>query len=134
MKVAIGLEAAFYIMWLWHQGKIFFEHSVSFSQDALHVVAGVLVLLAAGLLLRKPISSWWSWLTVLVFTHINEFIDLSVEKWPVPAMQYGEGFKDVLLTMFLPTVLMIYARLLPSLYRRAHSSAELEDNESQSGE
>ena len=41
----------------WHQGKLFIEHSVSFSHDALHMLVGVLLWLAIALLLRRPITS-----------------------------------------------------------------------------
>jgi hypothetical protein len=104
------------LMWTWHEWKLFFGHSVSFSTDSAHVIGGVLIQLTAAFLLRKPLSSWWPWFVVLVFALINEFIDLWVEKWPEPAMQYGEGFKDLLLTMLLPTVLLLSVRIFPSLY------------------
>lgn len=108
-----GESGAETLMWSWHKWKLFFEHSVSFSQDAVHVIAGVIILIAVALLLRKPLSSWWPWLAALLFTCINEFIDLWVERWPEPAMQYGEALKDLMLTMFLPTALLLSARLLP---------------------
>lgn len=118
------------LMWSWREGKIFLEHSVAFSQDALHVVAGVVVLLATALLLRKPISDKWPWLTVFLLTFVNEYIDIAVEKWPDPAMQYGEGFKDLLLTMFLPSVLMLTGRFLPGLYQAVPASPETQHGES----
>ena len=106
------------LIWAWHEWKLFFERSIAFSQDAVHVIAGVLVQFAAALVLRKPISSWWPWLVVLAATFVNEAIDLRVETWPDSWMQYGEGFKDLLLTMLLPTLLMAAARWAPQLFRR----------------
>lgn len=105
------------LLWSWHEAKLFLEHSVTFSSDALHVIASVVVLLLVGLLLRKPVTSWWPWIVVLVSTLINEFVDLWVEEWPEPGMQYGEGAKDLLLTMFLPTLLLVTSRKFPRLYR-----------------
>lgn len=105
------------LLWSWHEAKLFLEHSVTFSPDALHVIASVVVLLLVGLLLRKPVTSWWPWIVVLVSTLINEFVDLWVEEWPDPGMQYGEGAKDLLLTMFLPTLLLVTSRKFPRLYR-----------------
>jgi hypothetical protein len=32
-------------------------------------------------------------------------------------MQYGEGARDLLLTMLLPTILMVAARLRPDVFR-----------------
>ena len=35
---------------------------------------------------------------------INEANDFRVEIWPDPGMQFGEAAKDVVLTMFIPTL------------------------------
>lgn len=104
------------IMSFWLESKMFIERSIAFSQDAIHVIVGVLLMLVTALLVRKPLSSCWPWLVVLVSAIMNEGIDLWVEKWPDAGMQYGEGFKDLLLTMLLPTVLVLTSRALPQLY------------------
>jgi hypothetical protein len=41
------------------------------------------------------------------------------EQWPDPGQRYGEGAKDVLLTLFVPTVIMFAARFRPDLFRQA---------------
>ena len=105
-------------MMSWYQAKIFIEHAIFFSSDALHVIAGVLVWLVLALALRKPISSWLPWLGLLILLLLNEGVDLWVERWPIPAMQYGESAKDLLLTMTLPALLMVAARLRPQLFTR----------------
>ncbi len=102
----------------WHQSKLFIEHSATIDHDALHVLVGVLLSLAFGLILRRPLTSWLPWLGVLAVILWNEAVDLWVERWPDPGQQYGEGAKDLVLTMFLPTVLMITARVRPELFRR----------------
>ena len=101
----------------WYQGKLFIEHSLSVSHDSLHVIVGVLLWVAMGLVLRCPLTSWRPWLWLLAAILWNETVDLWVERWPDPGMQYGEGAKDVLLTMGLPTILMWAARVLPDLFR-----------------
>ena len=106
----------------WYQAKLFVEHSVAASNDSLHVIIGVLVQLAAALLLQRPVSSWRPWLVVLVLILWNESVDLWVERWPQPGMQYGEGARDIVLTMLLPTVLLLAARLRPDLFR-GHSAS-----------
>lgn len=105
------------LLWSWHETKLFLEHSVAFSSDALQVIASVVVLFLVGLVLRKPVTSWWPWTVVLGSTLINEVIDLWVEEWPDPGMQYGESAKDLMLTMFLPTLLLITSRKFPRLYQ-----------------
>jgi hypothetical protein len=101
----------------WHQGKLFIEHAVQISHDSLHVIVGVLVWLTAALFARKPVTSWVPWLWVLAFILWNETVDLWNEQWPDAGMQYGEGAKDVVLTMLLPTLLMFAARTRPDLFR-----------------
>lgn len=105
----------FAAMWTWQQWKRFVEHSVAFSSDSLHVIVGVLLLLGVALALRKPISSWRPWLVLLVLIGVNEFVDLSLGRWPQLELRYAESVKDLLLTMFLPTLLLLAARWRPTL-------------------
>jgi hypothetical protein len=101
----------------WHEGKLFIEHSVSINHDALHVIVGVLVWLIMGAVTRRPLSALRPWLWLLAIIGWNETVDLWVEQWPDAGMQYGEGAKDLVLTMFLPTVLLLALRFWPSLFR-----------------
>jgi hypothetical protein len=101
----------------WHQGKVFIEHSVSFSHDSIHVLSGVLLWLVFALALRRPLTARLPWLCVFAVILWNEAVDLWVEQWPDPGQQYGEGAKDLLLTMALPTLLMWAARVRPDLFR-----------------
>jgi hypothetical protein len=43
-------------------------------------------------------------------------VDLSIGHWPRRSLQYGESVKDFLLTMFLPTMLLLTVRLRPRLF------------------
>ena len=78
--------------------------------DALHVVLGVLLQLAGAALFRRTLADWSPWLFVAGLLLINEAHDLWVEQWPERGMQYGEGAKDVLLTLLVPTLLLWLAR------------------------
>ncbi len=118
------------VMWSWTETKELIEHSIGFSLDSLHVIAGVLILLAAALLLRKPVSTMRPWLVVLVLACANEFIDLSY-RWPSPSIQFGESIKDLLLTMLLPTVLLLASRIYPRIFE---SGGLAEGEPSQSGD
>jgi hypothetical protein len=86
--------------------KAFLERASSVSMDAMHVIGGVVLFVAFAVLLRRPITSWLPWVCLLMVVFVNELADLTVEKWPNPAEQFGEAAKDVLLTMLLPTLLM----------------------------
>jgi hypothetical protein len=103
-------------IWSWYETKLFVERSIAFSSDSLHVLAGVVVQLAAGLVLKRPISNWRPWLVVFVLACFNELVDLKFDYWPMRALQYGESARDLILTMALPTVLLIVARRAPKLF------------------
>jgi ABC-type branched-subunit amino acid transport system permease subunit len=101
----------------WHQAKLFLEHLVAISNDALHVIIGVVVQLVIALVLKWSVSSVRPVLVVLALAAWNEIVDLWTERWPEPGMQYGECAKDVAVTILLPLVLMFAARLRPELFR-----------------
>lgn len=105
----------------WHQGKLFVEHALAISHNSLHIFVGVLLWIAIGLLLRRPLTSWMPWLWVFAAILWNETVDLWVEQWPDPGQQYGEAAKDLILTMAVPTLIMIAARYRPDLFRAAAS-------------
>ncbi len=101
----------------WHQGKLFIEHAVSISHDLLHLIVGVLVWIVVALVSRRPLTAWVPWAWTFAFIFWNETVDLWVERWPDAGMQFGEGAKDLALTMLLPTLLMLAARARPDLFR-----------------
>ena len=101
----------------WHEGKLYVEQSVAVSNDALHVLVGVVVWLGLAVVLRRPLSSWLPWAGVAVLLLWNEVVDLFVEQWPDAAQQYGEGAKDLLLTLLVPTLIMLAVRYRPQLFR-----------------
>ncbi len=105
----------------WYQLKLFAEHTLGVSMDSLHVIVGVIIQFGAAMALRTQVTRWRPWLIVLAVEHDNEWAALHVEKWPDPAMQYGEGAKDILLTMLLPTLILAAGRLSPALLARRAS-------------
>lgn len=100
----------------WIAAKTFVEHAFGVSNDALHVIAGVCLQLLFASLLRVSASSLWPWLILLVIEAANEWNDFQIEVWPVAAMQWGEAAKDVLLTMALPTMMLLVVRYVPHLF------------------
>jgi hypothetical protein len=101
----------------WHEGKVFLEHSLTISHDALHILVGVAVWLVLAAVLKRGIGSWLALGLLLALTLWNEAVDLSTEHWPGRAHQLGEGAKDVLLTLSVPVLLMLAARIRPGLFR-----------------
>ena len=102
----------------WFEWKMVLEHSVAFHDDALHVIAGVIVQLAAAAVLRLSLARLGPWFVVLALELLNEWSDLRWELWPLPqrSAQLGEGLKDIVLTMALPTVLLLLTRFYPRLF------------------
>lgn len=105
----------------WYQIKLFLEHASGISMDALHILVGFAVFLIAALALRRSVADPLPWLATLALEIGNEAYDLTVELWPDPGSQLGEGAKDIALTMALPTLLLLVARWRPNLLARPTS-------------
>jgi len=105
-------------MSLWYQFKLLAEHALGISMDALHILVGVALQFVFAALFRTSLASWRPWCCVLLLLLLNEAGDLWIEQWPEPAMQYGEGLKDVVVTMVVPTVLLLLVRVRPALFGR----------------
>jgi hypothetical protein len=94
----------------WYQIKLLIEHASGISMDALHILVGFVLFVLAARLLKTSVASPRPWLVLLMLELLNEAYDLYVEIWPNLATQLGEGIKDILLTMILPTLLAILVR------------------------
>jgi hypothetical protein len=112
MGAAVGAAMA-----SWHDGKLFIEESLPVGHDSLHVMVGVLLWLVVGLVTRWPLSARGPWLCLLAVILWNESVDLFSARWPHPDGQYGEGAKDVLITMLVPSALLFAIRVRPDLFR-----------------
>lgn len=99
----------------WYQLKVFAQHATGISMDALHVIIGVVLQLLVALLFKSSVARGMPLLVVLAFALINEANDFWIEIWPEPAMQFGEAAKDIVLTMFVPTLIFLIARRRPKL-------------------
>ena len=99
----------------WYQLKLFAQHSTGVSMDALHVVVGVILQLLIAMLFRSSLARPMPLLALFALELVNEANDYRVEVWPDPGMQFGEAVKDVILTMFIPTLIFLVARRRPKL-------------------
>lgn len=107
MFARIGIE--------WVTIKQAIEQTVAFAPETLHVVVGVVIQLVAAAVFRTSIARPLPWLVVLALELSNEATDFWVEVWSNRTEQAAGGVNDVVLTMFLPTVLVFVARCYPSL-------------------
>jgi hypothetical protein len=100
----------------WHQLKLFAEHAITIDHDALHVILGLVIWLVLCLVLRRTITETRPLLWTFAIAFWNEAVDLWTELWPDAGMQFGEGAKDLILTIFVPAVVMVFARFAPRLF------------------
>lgn len=109
----------------WSETKIIIaELSGGMSNDAIHVLVGVAIQLALAAALRVSVAHWLPWFAVLALAVGNEYYDLHQEIWPSRDLQIGESVKDVLLTIAVPTVLLLAARFTPRLLVRPADAGE----------
>ena len=101
----------------WYQIKLFLEHASGISMDAWHILIGFILFLLAAFVLKRSVAHPLPWLAVLLLEIANEAYDLHVELWPDAGSQLGEGFKDIAMTMALPSLVMLIARLKPELLK-----------------
>ncbi|HMC91561.1 MAG TPA: hypothetical protein VKI45_03785 [Allosphingosinicella sp.] len=113
-----GNAAAAAIPHDWHQAKEWLEHAIGLNMDALHIYFGLGILVAAALILRRPLRSPLPWLVLLLLELGNEYYDWTYEVWPGPErqIQAAEGIRDIWNTMAVPTFLLVASRWFPSLF------------------
>lgn len=80
------------------------------SKDALHIHIGLIIFLVASLVLRRPLSSWIPWLSLLAFEVVNEFMDAFHMHGGPSRMEIAGSLKDILNTMFWPTMMLLVLR------------------------
>lgn len=114
-KLLAALEPVFLS---WAESKLAFEQSVPVGDAWIHLIVGPVIFLLSALVMRKPISSWHPWFVVLALTMLNEIIDLVVGIWPRRTPRYGDTVSDFLLTMAIPTLLLVLARYSAGRKRR----------------
>ena len=100
----------------WGQAKTFIERLVGVGNDALHVLIGALLIFVFAAAMRTTVRDVRPGIAVFLLALLNEWHDLRAETWPNRSMQYGEGAKDILLTVAVPALLLVLARLWPGLF------------------
>jgi hypothetical protein len=94
----------------WVDHKMRLVEAVGLTNDAMHIHVSLLILFVAALVLRRRPDSVWCWLAVFVAELFNEYADLR-------GLAPGEATMDAALhdiynTMFWPTVIVLFGRLL----------------------
>lgn len=117
----------------WGQAKTFIERLVGVGNDALHVLIGALLIFVFAAAMRTTVRDVRPGIIVFLLALLNEWHDLRAETWPDRSMQYGEGVKDVILTIAVPALLLVLARWCPGLFGPAKSRQEAPGQDSADG-
>ncbi|MBN9317264.1 MAG: hypothetical protein J0I99_16090 [Devosia sp.] len=80
------------------------------TKDALHIHIGLAIFLGVALVFRRSLASWIPWLALLAFELANELMDIFHLHKGAIGFEMGDSLKDILNTMFWPTVVLIAAR------------------------
>lgn len=102
----------------WLAFKRVLVEAADIDRDAFHIYAGIAIQLAAALLLRRRLGDWLPWLAVAGIALVNEGLDVYSDIWPDRALQAGKSLHDLVITMIVPTILMILARRWPAVLSR----------------
>lgn len=96
--------------------KTWISCHLDLPKDTLHVYIGVLVMLAAALVLRRRVRSWWPFLVVVAVAFIGEMVDVWDQvRMTDPFIRWGDSVHDILNTCALPLLLTLVARFSRTL-------------------
>lgn len=94
----------------WISYKTWLIETVGLTNDAMHVHGALLILCLSALVLRRRLDSPWCWLIVCIAELFNEYADLRGAAAGEATMD--AALHDVYNTMFWPTMLLIFRRVL----------------------
>lgn len=100
----------------WFSLKASLEHRAGVNDDGLHAIFGVVLQLALAAIFRIPVTRLTPWLALLGLELVNEWNDQLLATGTRDLLS-SESMKDILLTMFLPTLLLLVARRYPVMFR-----------------
>lgn len=112
-------------MFDWTQDKIALSVWTGIAPDALHVIGGLAVMLAAAIVLRRPPWHWQPWLAVLIVESVNEVYDLLQTHDPNDEGNIPASLHDMWLTMLWPTVILL---IFPWVVRRCAQPGRVADH------
>jgi len=99
----------------WYSIKLLVVEQTALSRDALHILFGVAGLILVAFVIRRSLAHPVPWLAVLIAQGANEYYDLAREDWSDRVMWPG-SVRDLLVTMAIPTVLLLLTRFTPRLF------------------
>jgi hypothetical protein len=106
----------------WTIAKTDLSRLTGLSDDALHVLSGMLILTLAALILRRPPWSWRPWLVTAIAETINELYDLTQTWFPSDEGNLRASSHDFWLTLAGPTLILL---VYPYFVRLEHEGGML---------
>ncbi len=88
------------------------EFLISLSPDALHVHMSLFLLFGIALIVRRRPDTWIPWTALLLFELGNEINDVMHHSLLTPLNDRAAALHDLLNTMFWPTILLMFGRIL----------------------
>ena len=107
---------------IWGGDKTALSAWLNVQDDGLHVLVGVLLLLALALVTGRRLDDGRLWLVVLAVECLNEAIDLGTPNFP--EANRAASIHDLILTMLLPTAILLLLRFTGRRERQAAASTE----------
>ena len=86
------------------------SQALGITKDALHIHLGLAIFLGVAFIFRRPLTSLIPWLALLAFELVNELMDMFHLHNGTIGFEIGDSVKDVLNTMFWPTIVLLAAR------------------------
>jgi hypothetical protein len=90
--------------------KLWLVGHLDLAKDALHIYVALTLFFGAALLFRWPLRSWKPWLVVLAAALIGEGWDLRDSLVYHTRILPWANVKDVINTIFWPSVILLLAR------------------------
>ncbi|MBK8376129.1 hypothetical protein [Sphingorhabdus sp.] len=92
--------------------KLYLLDLTGLSKDALHVYAGMILIIGVRLVWRRRGGWLLGWLLALGVALLVEWLDMRAERIEANIRPDAEHWKDIWNTMFWPTVLLLFGRWL----------------------
>ena len=96
------------LAFLWGGEKTVLSRRLGIEDDGLHAMVGVGLLLLLALVTGRRLDDWRLWLAVLAAECLNEALDLA--NTVSPEATWAESRHDLLVTMALPTAILLLLR------------------------
>lgn len=105
----------------WYSIKLAVVDLTDLSRDALHIFVGLAGQILVALVIRRSLAHPLPWAAVLIGELANEYYDLASEEyWDKP--MWPGSLRDLLVTLAVPTLLLLLTRYAPGLFARAASA------------